>query len=471
MPKNILIFSDGTGQAGGVRPDQRLSNVYKLYRATRSGPDSGIDPSRQVAFYDAGLGTDLDVGAMPFRIYSFLRKLIASITGTGLTRNIIECYENIVRVYEPGDRIYLFGFSRGAYTVRSVANVLSLCGVPTTWRDGRPLRTFGRELRSVAAEAVKSVYEYGAGTPSGMDRAAQAELARRFRATYGSDANGKANVVPHFIGVFDTVAALGMPNTLRWIVFAGLSLFTLVVYWVIASVFEQKTLASLVVLTAFGAIGVAAIGYFIGRLRFARDFPNLGDLRVRVASWRPGAYDLRLDPDVRYARHALAIDERRKDFPRVGWGKRGDAPPRARGDAEWFIQLWFPGCHSDIGGSYAETESRLSDLSLSWMLGEATSVVDPLIYDESKLHLFPDAVGVQHCEIRKLKDLYPSWWPEFARFSWPAKDRTEALGSPMHESVAIRFEAAVVRDCGAACSYRPATLRKDPRFRELYEKE
>lgn len=45
MPKNILIFSDGTGQAGGLTPDQRLSNIYKMYRATRVGPDKDISPS------------------------------------------------------------------------------------------------------------------------------------------------------------------------------------------------------------------------------------------------------------------------------------------------------------------------------------------------------------------------------------------------------------------------------------------
>lgn len=51
MPKNIVIFSDGTGQAGGVRPDQQLSNIYKLYRVCRTGPDSPIDPSHQLASY------------------------------------------------------------------------------------------------------------------------------------------------------------------------------------------------------------------------------------------------------------------------------------------------------------------------------------------------------------------------------------------------------------------------------------
>ena len=61
MPRNIVVYSDGTGQDGGVRAEQRLSNVYKMYRASRVGPDSAIDPALQVAFYDAGLGTDDDV--------------------------------------------------------------------------------------------------------------------------------------------------------------------------------------------------------------------------------------------------------------------------------------------------------------------------------------------------------------------------------------------------------------------------
>ena len=57
MSKNILIFSDGTGQAGGISFDERRSNIYKLYRATRVGPDSTINPAEQVAYYDAGLGS------------------------------------------------------------------------------------------------------------------------------------------------------------------------------------------------------------------------------------------------------------------------------------------------------------------------------------------------------------------------------------------------------------------------------
>ena len=55
--RNILIFSDGTGQAGGLLPDEARSNVYKLFRATRCGPDTRIDPDMQLAFYDPGLGS------------------------------------------------------------------------------------------------------------------------------------------------------------------------------------------------------------------------------------------------------------------------------------------------------------------------------------------------------------------------------------------------------------------------------
>jgi hypothetical protein len=54
MPRNILIFSDGTGQAGGLTPDERISNVYKLYRAARVGPESSVDPAEQLAYDRSG---------------------------------------------------------------------------------------------------------------------------------------------------------------------------------------------------------------------------------------------------------------------------------------------------------------------------------------------------------------------------------------------------------------------------------
>ena len=140
LAKNIAVFSDGTGQEGGIRPEQRMSNVYKLYRVCRLGPDSGINPKEQVAFYDAGLGTDEGATALtgPVRLF---QKLLGSVTGRGVTANIAECYEFIINHYEPGDRIFLIGFSRGAYTVRAMADLIRLCGIPTRNGD-QPLPLF-----------------------------------------------------------------------------------------------------------------------------------------------------------------------------------------------------------------------------------------------------------------------------------------------------------------------------------------
>src|ERR1700730_14722752 len=163
MPKNIVVFSDGTGQDGGVRQEQRISNIYKLYWASRNHPGNAVEPREQVAFYDAGLGTDIGATAITAPV-RFVQKMLGSIAGEGIKRNIEDCYEFIVNHYQPGDRILLFGFSRGAYTVRSLANLLMLCGVPTRTPNG-PLLRFRKAVHDIAWEAVDTVLERGAGHP------------------------------------------------------------------------------------------------------------------------------------------------------------------------------------------------------------------------------------------------------------------------------------------------------------------
>ena len=201
MPKNILIFSDGTGQIGGLRPDQRLSNIYKMYRAMRPGPDSPIHPDEQCAFYDPGLGAG-EVDGLTFRR---TRNMLAAAVGLGIDENVIDCYAAIIAHYSPGDRICLFGFSRGAYTVRTLANVLNLCGVPTKGADGGPVPRYGPKLRKIAGDAVRYVYNHGAGWQRGRYEAEREEKARRFRVKYasegtGADGEGQGNVQPHFVG-------------------------------------------------------------------------------------------------------------------------------------------------------------------------------------------------------------------------------------------------------------------------------
>jgi uncharacterized protein (DUF2235 family) len=221
MTKNIVVFSDGTGQDGGARPEQRISNIYKMYRISRDHADTGIDPSRQVVFYDAGLGTDIGTTALiaPVR---FVQKLLGSVTGAGIKRNIADCYEFIVNHYEPGDRIFLFGFSRGAYTVRSLANLLMLCGVPTRGSGGALMR-YRKAVKDIVWEAVDTVLEHGAGHPRAEFEDERFELARRFQIKYGSGDGSDSNVAPYFIGVFDTVAALGASGLRYFIIQAGLA--------------------------------------------------------------------------------------------------------------------------------------------------------------------------------------------------------------------------------------------------------
>jgi type VI secretion system (T6SS) phospholipase Tle1-like effector len=80
--------------------------------------------------------------------------------GAGLTSRIVDCYAAVICVWQPGDRIYLMGFSRGAYTVRCVAHVLELAGIPTKVNGG-PLSLEPTALRAVAKAGVKTMYTLG----------------------------------------------------------------------------------------------------------------------------------------------------------------------------------------------------------------------------------------------------------------------------------------------------------------------
>src|SRR5712691_1568161 len=99
---NIVIYSDGTGQRGGLLFDERRSNIYKLYRASRCGPDSSINPREQLAFYDPGLGTVPGGLGLIGGLYRKIYNLVSQATGLGLTANIIDCYAAIINLWQPG---------------------------------------------------------------------------------------------------------------------------------------------------------------------------------------------------------------------------------------------------------------------------------------------------------------------------------------------------------------------------------
>ena len=164
MPKNIVIFSDGTGQEGGKGAS---TNIYKLFNMIEDRTP------RQISFYDRGLGTGW-------------RKLSGSISGAGISNNIKECYRFIFENYQAGDRIYLFGFSRGAATVRSLSSFIHYFGI----------------LPSSRPELIDSAYRI-----------------YRIKNKLERERKAKSFVSSHhtmwtriqFLGCFDTVAALGLP--------------------------------------------------------------------------------------------------------------------------------------------------------------------------------------------------------------------------------------------------------------------
>ncbi|MFN3169146.1 MAG: phospholipase effector Tle1 domain-containing protein [Hyphomicrobiales bacterium] len=480
MSKLILIFSDGTGQVGGMRPDQRLSNVYKMYRAMRPGPASPIKWAKQVAFYDAGLGAG-ETGGITFKR---VRNFFAATVGSGIDENIIDCYEAIIAAYEPGDEVCIFGFSRGAYTARCVANVMNHCGIPTSMPGGVALPRHGPELRKIASDAVRYVYNYGAGKDRGKYDEERLEKAERFRKKYSSeDADGKpqGNVQPIFVGVFDTVAALGS-RKMQWAVQAGLmgvgGLCVASFIWDWSWWFKAPL-----------ALTTATILYWLfvvlsSQFKYVR---KKGSDRPRWwnpiswrsikswhwASWNLKHYDKYLDRDVRFARHAISIDEARKSFPRVGWGAAADFKANASLKPAWMKQVWFPGNHSDIGGSYPENESRLSDIALKWMIDELKEAVPNIQIRNDLMQLSPDPHGLQHDEIVRVQNLWPSFVPHWLRqkLTWGHQQRPIRVDVELHDSVLKRMKADNVPVMGEVKPYRPAALRTHEKCKHLYSEQ
>lgn len=187
MPKNILFCADGTWN----RPDDTNSegldtstNVWKLFSALEGTAEKRgsswyqKQTSQQIAFYDDGVGTNHDV----------LFRLLGGSMGFGATLKIVTGYLVVCRHYQPGDRVYVFGFSRGAYIARTLAAMISHCGLIA--HDGK--LSPGEILR--AGEAYRSFRE-------GDETTWQA-----FRQEQ------KSRACPiEMVGVWDTVGALGIP--------------------------------------------------------------------------------------------------------------------------------------------------------------------------------------------------------------------------------------------------------------------
>jgi hypothetical protein len=200
-----------------------------------------------------------------------------------------------------------------------------------------------------------------------------------------------------------------------------------------------------------------------------------------LARYRMAFYDTRLHYAVRYARQALAIDENRRKFSCVPW-EQDQTRDRPK-DRQWadlrvpprLTQMWFAGSHSDIGGSYPETESRLSDVALAWMVEEALSLPEPILIDRSVLQLYPDSAGSQHDERKAFIAACPGWLVRLAlllidarNFGWQEGHRRVPEDALLHPSVLERFSHVAVMVHGDMVPYRPRALRRHRHVRGYY---
>ena len=197
MPKNIIICADGTGNTTILG---RGTNVFKLYEAVdQNSHRFNATAVQQVAIYHDGVGTES---------LKWVR-IFAGAFGWGLSRNVKQLYGELARVYDPDDRIFLFGFSRGAFTVRTLAGLVVSCGII----DPSKYSTNGAFWRAV--RAAYGAYRRKYQTPvSRLLRGKHAISDEQLRQTFSVHipaAHDPGRKVIEFIGVWDTVDAVGSP--------------------------------------------------------------------------------------------------------------------------------------------------------------------------------------------------------------------------------------------------------------------
>lgn len=179
--RRLVVCCDGTGNEVG----ERQSNVLRLYRALAQRED-------QVVFYDPGVGTIADANAWAaWRARA--RGVFGLLTGAGLDENVMDAYRFLVRHWRPGDRIWLFGYSRGAHTVRVLASLVRLVGV---------LRPEQEHLIPYALTTYKRA-----------DTGELPELAERLAAVLRT-----WRPAVEFLGCFDTVGSVIVPRRDRFYV-------------------------------------------------------------------------------------------------------------------------------------------------------------------------------------------------------------------------------------------------------------
>lgn len=215
-PKNIVVCCDGTWntptQTDGGKPSP--TNVWKLYEAVDDVAVGAPGATPQLRWYDEGVGAELGrlgrllnwAGSILIGVFGGklgiqlkLGAIVEGATGLGVAQNIREAYCWLSQVYRPGDRIYLFGFSRGAFQVRSLSGALFHCGL------------LKPEYISYAGELFK-LYARERKRPRQNDTRPRWQQDEELGRLHAADMFQKPDQFSvHFLGVWDTVAGLGLP--------------------------------------------------------------------------------------------------------------------------------------------------------------------------------------------------------------------------------------------------------------------
>jgi len=376
--KSIVLFSDGTGNSSGKL---FKTNVWRMYEAVDLGPSA---PGRQdqIAYYDNGVGTS---GFKPVAI-------LGGIFGVGLKRNVLDIYQYACRNYNAhkdqglgsnrdrlGDHIYGFGFSRGAFTMRTVISLIADQGLVPYTDDEQELARRSRD--AYRAHCSPGAPRYLKWLVRGY-RKVRGKLSDQWRKLRGIpiyDPAQNHHPVIRFIGVWDTVSAYGGP--------------------------------------------IAEITRAIDNWFFPISMPN---------------YKLRVE--VECARHALALDDERDSFHPLLWDEIHEQEMIAKRAAgvtsypEWIDedrleQVWFTGMHADVGGGYPD--ESLSYVSLLWMLEEAEKVgLRTLDVVSSRYRAMANSYGPMHDSRAGIGSYYRYQPRRIAAWLDPVRTDTLSLRDP-----------------------------------------
>ena len=312
--KRIVICCDGTWNRLDAR---HQTNVARLSEAIPGdgGKDAAGRAVAQVVYHLDGVGSGRGTGDLA----RAADRIFGGAFGWGLDALVIDAYRFLVLNYDPGDRIYLFGFSRGAYCARS------LCGL---------IRRAGILERRRAREIPKAMALYRNMDKEARPDGAAAKAFRARNASHVTTVEGEEDWRARWIGTEEGKRAADQmhpaPTPLR--------------------------LAYLGVWDTVGALGVP-------QGLIARGLARLG---VRN---RHMFHDTKLSPLLDAARHAIAIDERRNSFAPARWGlddlRGARSITQTEGWERRYLQQWFPGAHCAVGGGGSDETLALG--ALRWI--------------------------------------------------------------------------------------------------------